>query len=257
MRDSRAVLLAAGVAMGTFATRAPGDEGVVEYRGICNASAAVSLEGGRFLVADDEDNPTTFLRVYRNGQPGGPLAAIPLSSTALQLDTSRDLEMDLEAAAQVGDRIYWIGSHSASKNAKPRPNRRRLFATSVTLHGDDVQVDVIGQPYKSLIEDLDADPEYAGFRLGEAGKLASKAPGGLSIEGLTATPEGDLIVGFRNPIPGGKALLAHLKNPKGVTEGKPAKFGKPIRLKLGGLGVRSMEWSEDLRRYLIVGGQSG
>ena len=60
-------------------------------------------------MADDEDNPTTFLRVYRNGQPGGPLAAIPLSGTALQLDTTQDLEMDVEAAAQVGDRISWIG----------------------------------------------------------------------------------------------------------------------------------------------------
>src|SRR3954453_21598541 len=116
MSHSRAAFLLALLVMGSQANRVTGDDGVVEYRGICNASAAVSLKGGLFLVADDEDNPTTFLRVYRNGLPGGPLAAIPPSSTALQLDTTQDLEMDLEAAAQVGDRIYWIGSHSASKN---------------------------------------------------------------------------------------------------------------------------------------------
>jgi hypothetical protein len=74
---------------------------------------------------------------------------------------------------------------------------------------------------------------------------------------LAATLEGDPLIGFRNPVPGSKALIARLKNPKGVTEGKPARFGPPIRLDLVGLGIRSLEWSDELRNYLIVGGPAG
>jgi hypothetical protein len=32
-------------------------------------------------------------------------------------------------------------------------------------------------------------------------------PGGLNIEGLAATPDGQLLIGFRNPLSEGKALL--------------------------------------------------
>ena len=42
-----------------------------------------------------------------------------------------------------------------------------------------------------------------------------------------------------------------------MTNEKPAKFGAPIQLDLGGLGVRSMERAESLNAYLIVGGLPG
>jgi hypothetical protein len=232
----------------------PGPE--VEYRGLCNASAAVAIGDGRFLVADDEDRPTTFLRVYRQGQPDPVAAPIEISNKAMDLDRDEDLEVDIEGAAQVGERVYWIGSHGASKNGKARHNRRRLFATRVSTRENSVRVEVVGRPYKHLIRDLD-EGEYAKFHLKEAAKLPPKDAGALSIEGLAATPEGDLLIGFRNPVPDGKALIARLKNPKGVTDDRPASFGAPIRLDLGGLGVRSLEWAGPLRAYLIVGGQPG
>lgn len=248
--SSVATLLALLPAPATFGAPPPV---VVEYPGCCNASAAVSLGDGRFVVADDEDNPTTFLRVYRNGQAEEPLAA-PLSTERLQLDTSESLEVDIEGAARIDDRIYWIGSHSANKKGKEAKNRRRLFATTVTATTSSVTADVVGAPYRHLVRDLDNHPGYARFHLKDAGKVAPKLPGGLSIEGLAATPEGDLLIGFRNPIPDGKALIARLKNPKGVTEEKDAKFGPPILLKLDGLGIRSLEWAPALNQYTIVGG---
>ena len=244
------------MALGLVVTAAAADPpagAVIEYQGLCNASAAVALDGGRFLVADDEDKPKTFLRVYRSGRPEGPLSALPLPNDALELDPSKDLEVDIEGAARIGDRIYWIGSHSANNEGRPRPNRCRLFATRVITEGSEVRVEVVDRPYK----DLDKDDGYAEFGLKKAGKLAPEGAGGLSIEGLAATPRGDLLIGFRNPVPGGTALIAMLKNPKGVTDGKPAKFGAPIRLDLGGLGVRSLEWAESLNAYLIVGGLPG
>ena len=257
MRDKCSeVLMALGLVVTAVAAGPPAGA-VISYKGLCNASAAVAIDGDRFLVADDEDKPTTFLRLYRSGQPDGPLSDLLLPNDALELDPSEDLEVDIEGAARIGDRVYWIGSHSANKEGKARPNRRRLFATKVTTAGAEVRVEVVNHPYKHLIRDLDEDNRYSGFGLKEAGHLAPKAAGGLSIEGLAATPDGDLLIGFRNPVPGGKALIARLKNPKGVTNGKPAEFGAPIRLDLNGLGVRSMEWAAAINAYLIVGGLPG
>jgi Protein of unknown function (DUF3616) len=251
------VLMALGLVVTAVAAGPPAGA-VISYKGLCNASAAVAIDGDRFLVADDEDKPTTFLRVYRSGQPDGPLFALPLPNDALELDLSEDLEVDIEGAARIGDRVYWIGSHSTNKNGKERPNRHRLFATKVTTEGAEVRVEVVNHTYKSLIDDLDHDHRYSGFGLKEAGRRPPKADGGLSIEGLAATPDGDLLIGFRNPVlPHGKALIARLKNPKGVTNGKPADFGAPIQLDLNGLGVRSMERAETLNAYLIIGGPPG
>jgi hypothetical protein len=194
------------------------------------------------------------LRLYRVGQGEEPLSEKPIPDDILDLDPApEDPEVDIEGAAQVGDRVYWIGSHGASKNAKKRPNRHRLFATRLRVDGEQLTIERVGKPYKDLIRDLDADDRYAPFHLKDAAKKEPKADGALSIEGLASTPDGELLIGFRNPIPQGMALVARLKNPHKVIAGQPAKFGKPIRLDLGGLGIRSLE-----RRgndYVIVAGR--
>src|SRR5436190_1450267 len=78
------------------------------------------------------------------------------------------------------------------------------------------------------------------FKLGDAAKKAPKEEGGLNIESLCAVGE-TLYIGFRNPIPNGKALIVPLVNPSAVVdEGKPAQLGKPILIDLGGLGLRDM-----------------
>jgi hypothetical protein len=80
----------------------------------------------------------------------------------------------------------------------------------------------------------------------------------LNIEGLTATPTGGLLVGFRNPIPGGKALIVPIENPLDVVMGKAkAKLGAPILLPLGGLGIRSFEYAAARNEFLIVAGPDG
>lgn len=76
----------------------------------------------------------------------------------------------------------------------------------------------------------------------------------INIEGLSRTPEGALLIGFRNPLPGGKALLVPLANPQDVVDGKPAKAGEPSFLSLGGRGIRSIEYFEPKGKYLIVAG---
>jgi hypothetical protein len=173
--------------------------------------------------------------------------------------------MDLEGAARLGPLVYWIGSHSAGEGpgaaGAPRPNRQRLFATRLGLESGDkgkgvaVTVEPVGRPYQTLLADLEADPRYAPFGLDQAAKRPGKAKDGLNIEGLAATPNGQLLIGFRNPLPQGKALVAPLTNPGAVLAGEAARFGEPVLLELGGLGIRSLEMVNG--SLLIVAGPSG
>lgn len=110
----------------------------------------------------------------------------------------------------------------------------------------------VGKHYTNLVADLSREPKLARFRLGEAAKLAPKAPGGFNIEALTDAPQGTLLIGFRNPIPERRALLVPLVNPNEVLTGQTPKFGEPILLDLGGLGLRGIG-STGRGYYLMAG----
>lgn len=233
-----------------------------KYTGMCNASAAAALDNNSFVVADDEDN---ILRIYDKNETARPLQTISLSKIFPEaIQDGEDLEIDLEAAAVLGDKIFWIGSHSTSRKGKFRPARHRLFALQFTP-GPDGQFVVtrVGQVYTALISDLEKEDRYKKYKLHEAKTIKPKNLGGLSIEGLAATPTGELLIGFRNPLSGGKvkkgrlvggqALLVPLLNPLDVIEGVDAQFGDPIDLDLDGYGIRSIE-SRHSEEYLIVAG---
>ena len=206
-----------------------------------------------FVVANDEDN---VLRVYRRGEPGKPVADCDLTSF-LKIDPKHP-ECDLEGATTLGSRVWWIGSHGANKDGKYRPNRHRLFATEVKVTAaGEVKITPVGKPYRGLVAALDQDRQTARYELGRAARMRPVAAGALNIEGLAASPAGELLIGFRNPLPGGKALIVPLENPNDVIQGKDPAFGKPIELALGGLGIRSMEYFPPLKKYLIIAGPYG
>jgi hypothetical protein len=197
------------------------------YEGLCDASAAVALDARHFVVADDERNT---LVIYRHGD----------AQRVGELDLGKFLnarkESDLEGAAQVGDRIYWIASHARNSQGELREDRHRLFATEAR----GTTLAPVGQPYTRLQGDLLAAPALASLLREAAGK-AAEADGGFNIEGLAATPDGGLLIGLRNPVPQGKAIVVPLLNPAELIGGKgPARFGVALRLDLGGRGVRSI-----------------
>jgi Protein of unknown function (DUF3616) len=193
--------------------------------------------------------------VYRRDKSGRPVQTVDLTSL-LKPDPEHP-EADVEGATRVGDRVDWITSHGANKNGKLRPSRHRLFATDVKVVGNKMTIAPVGTPYKNLLRNLIDAPGLKEFKLGEAATKAPEEPGGLNIEGLTSTPQGGLLIAFRNPLPDGKALLVPLENPKEVVEGKAAKLGQPILLSLDGLGVRSIEYFAPIAKYLIVAGPHG
>lgn len=214
---------------------------------MCDASAAVAVGERFFLVANDEDN---VLRLYRNDSSGQPVQVLDLNRW-LELE-GKSRETDLEGAAQIGTRVYWIGSHGRNVEGKERANRSRLIATDLSFLGGRIALSPVGVAYKTLLADLTRDARYREFRLDQAAGLAPKEKGALNIEGLAATPEGHLLVGFRNPIPNGKALVAPILNPDRIILGQSGQFGDPILLELNGLGIRDMV--RQANRYLILAG---
>ncbi len=255
MSASRSSVFAAAILASSLAGGASPSEtsAVMTRSGACDASGAVAVGPGTFVVASDEDN---VLRVYGSND-------VPPQPGALDISAFLGLkpggpEADLEGATRIGDVIYWITSHGADRKGRPRPSGRRLFATQVAVVDGRAQFTPVGQPYEALVEDFIADPGLHPFGLKAAAKRAPKTPNALNIEGLTATPEGGLLIGFRNPIPQGKALVVPLLNPKDVVMGKAkAKLGSPILLSLAGRGIRSIEYSAGRGEYLIVAGPDG
>jgi hypothetical protein len=207
------------------------------FRGASDASAAVWGADGRLWVADDESN---ILQIWPS--TGGS----PVGMVAVGLDGD---EADLEGAATVGDRRWFIGSHGRNKDAKRRPSRQVLFAI-------DPDGKVLGR-IRSLLPALLAIPELAPT-FDAAEPLAPKE-GGIDIEGLAEDADHtDLWIGFRSPLsPDGDAWAVRLLHPEMMLTGAPAAFDAPVRLHLGGRGVRSMEWDEGRKQYWIVAGPAG
>jgi hypothetical protein len=218
---------------------------VINHTGMCDASAGIAFDADHFIVANDERNR---LLIYKRGerQPIG--TGIDLAPF---LETNPTKESDLEGAATIGNRIYWISSHGRNKDGEVQARRHRFFATEIRP-GQSPSVAVIGTPYKNLLKDmLEIDALKA--RLSAAEPLAPEAPGGLNIEGLAATSDGKLLIGFRNPLPQDRALIVPLENPSEVVEGKKAKFGAPIELDgIEKRGIRSIERVGS--EYLLIAG---
>ncbi len=239
---------------------------VFTFREACDGSAAVALDREHFAVADDDSN---VLRIYRVGHASPLPSSIDLNVFLKAREKKNKpgvfKEADIEGAARIGDRIYWIGSHGRDSNGEDEPERARFFSTRIVANKDGPRLDPVGtDPYVKLRDDMLADPDLklAKLKLAEAyapGKKKGPAPEsdtGFNIEALAATPDGQLLVGFRNPRPENLALIVPIKNPGEVVDkGSKPVFGRPIRLDLGGRGIRSMEWIGD--RYVIVAGPHG
>lgn len=215
------------------------------YRGMSDASAAAPLGPDHFVVANDERNQ---LKIYLRGT-AEPVEVLDLSGF---LGTKAHKESDLEGAAAIGERIYWISSHGRNKKGEVQERRHRFFATENVASAGLVPV---GRPYTRLLEDMINAEHLDKYDLVKASGMTPEAAGAFNIEGLAATLDGGLLIGLRNPAPRGMALVLPLLNPAQVVEGARARFGEAIELDLGGLAIRSMELVG--LAYMIVAGPPG
>jgi hypothetical protein len=234
----------------------------IHYAGISNPSGAVALDSHKFIVADDEDN---LLRIYDRGITAQPLQIIALKEVFKNdITDGEGMEIDLEGATLLNDTFFWIGSHSTDRKGNFCPARHRLLSMQIKPDSDgQFTASRTGSIYSRLIADLEHDKRFDKYHLSKAKTLPPDTMGGLSIEGLATTPENGLLIGFRNPLNGGKekngrlkkgqALLVPLLNPFEVISGQAASFGDPIELNLGGYGIRDIVLRKK-HKYLIVAG---
>lgn len=232
---------------------APAQAEETRYFGLCDASAAVALGETHFVVADDDRH---VLTIYQRGKPEAVACVELLRNSGECLPRAKATKSDIEGAARIGDRIYWISSHARNQDGEIKAQRRQFFATDVLASAASPTVSAATPPYTRLIEDIAADPRFAVLSTASKQAIDPEMPGGLNIEGLTATPDGQLLIGFRNPLSEGKALLLPLRNPAAVIDQKARPvFGDLIALDLGERGIRSIDFVAP--RFAIVAGPVG
>ena len=246
---------------GSLAAAEP-NQAVFQFYGLSDASAAVGLDSQTFVAADDERN---VLMLYRVG------AARPVGEYDLNgflRPEAAHPEADMEGAARVGERVYWISSHGRNQDGKLRPSRYRFFATELTREEKDWQVKPVGKYRADLLKMLLREPKLKMLGLDKLTRLDDKlkkkdreelAPKrkGLNIEALAAGAAGPLYLGLRNPLHQGRAIVIPLTNPAAVIEGEEAKFDQPLLWDLAGRGIRGMEYNPRDRKFYILAGPPG
>jgi hypothetical protein len=267
VRPAKTLILVISALACTTAAASP-QEGIITFHGLSDASAAIAVKD-MFIVADDETNS---LRLYKTADPSAPISTLDLTRF-LSIEPDHP-EADIEAAAVVGNRIYWITSHGRNKDGKLRPNRNRFFATDIKADNDNIQITPAGRPCSTLLQSMFRNTDLVALGLYQSAllyntdiskkqqeKLAPKDEG-LNIEGLAASPDGKtLYIAFRNPRPINhvnhrpNALVVTLANPDAVINdhAEPV-FAPPLLWDLNGLGIRSIEYSPFHKAFFLIAG---
>ncbi len=262
----------------TFAYAASKDDrgGGRFHTGVSDGSPAMAIDANYMFAGDDENQ---IVRVFSRSNSGPAILQFDLNPFLGLNDLYDDgtpREIDLEGSTRVGNRLYWIGSHSHSQDSEVRTNRGRVFATDLSGSGTNVQLNFVGR-YDYLKLDLmmwDATNghgrgnNYYGLAGSGAAGVDPKAVdgSGFNIEGLAMAPGSSEVayIGFRAPLVPTtnrvKSLIVPVLNfatlsVSSATNPGLARFGAPIELNLGGRGIRSIEGNAG--GYLIVSGPPG
>ena len=189
------------------------------FKGICDASAAVALDESRIIVGDDEK---AWLSIY-SLEGGDRLEKIDLPpSPTMASGRGRPAGGRHRGGHSLRRPIVWISSNGRTKKGDVRSERFQLFVSHRLGADGQSWASGFSQSFHGLPAAVAAttDAGYAPLReaignLKKKDKLAPKKHG-LNVEGLSVSRDGkDLLIGLRNPQPGGKAVLFTVENAAG------------------------------------------
>ena len=178
-----------------------------------------------------------WMRLDQNGKQVGPIKTVELGVSI----------EDIEGITTDGTYFYVVSSQSRPKAiAKAGLVRFKFDARSQIVEG----VESISGLKKFLVENV--------AELREEGDRKSK-DGGVNIEGLAWDPrQGRLLLGLRSPIVDGQGLLVplRLRDPRGAfsIDNLEVEGSRAIRLPLGGLGIRGIEYDGRANLFRIISG---
>ena len=215
--------------------------------GLYEPSAIQQLPDGRFLVVEDEKQHSfSLVRVHPDGSVNTELlgpAPQPDDDGSWKLDDLEGLTLDQSGYA------YAITSHSRDGDGDEKKSRDKLIRFRIEQNHAVGPIVVSG-----LKRALTATHPV----LAAAAAIPDvKSGGGLNIEALAMSPDQQrLLIGFRSPLQGGRAIVASVENPSALfDDGAPAQISATLTtLDLGGNGIRGMSYIPALNGYLVIGG---
>lgn len=213
--------------------------------GLYEPSSIQQLADGRFLVVEDEkSHPFSLVTISAaGGVSSTPLLPPAGDDAAWKLD-------DLEALAL--DRagyVYALTSHSRDAEGEEKKARDKLVC--FRIEGGRMTEPMLVRGLKPAL--LGAHPVLAAA----AGIQDVKSSGGFNIEAMEISADGrQLLVGFRSPLLGQRAIIACVENPAAIFErGEPPRISPAlITLDLGGDGIRGLAYLPALDGYLVISG---
>ncbi len=215
--------------------------------GLFEPSAIEQLPDGRFLVVEDEkQHPFSLVTISHDGivtskalRPG----FFQSFNDFWELDDLEGLTRD-----QSGN-FYALTSHSRDGDGDEKQARDRLVR--FRIEGNDVIERKVSSGLKRALV-------YTHPVLAAAARIQDvKRGGGLNIESLQMTPDQQrLLIGFRSPLQGNRAIIASVENPAAIFDAgeSPVVSTTLVTLDLGGNGIRGMAHISALGGYLIISG---
>jgi hypothetical protein len=223
---------------GKAKVKIPSATGGIRFEGgPFEASGVVAVPGtnGVLLIDDARSEEVLWMQIDESGRQAGPLKPIPLG---VSVD-------DPEGITSDGTYFYVIGSQSSEKAG----DRNALVRFAFDAGNQTAQNAGVMMNLRDFL--LSNVPEL------NTGKKASE--GGLNIEGIAWDfKRGRWLLGLRAPQKDGNALVVAIKlrNPSGPfsIDNLQLAENSPIQLKLGGMGVRDINFDPESNSFMIISG---
>jgi hypothetical protein len=203
------------------------------------ASGVAHVPGtnGVLFVDDGRPDQIFWMELGEDLIQSGPVKAIKLGASVI----------DLEGITTDGSRFYIVGSQSKSKGG----DLTGLVRFNFQAEGQRVEA----------VETVDGLKKFLADNVAELQGMANTSykDGGINVEGIAWDAKGGrILLGLRSPVVDGHALVVPLKlqDPQGPFSQDNLKVegAKAIRLPLATSGIRSIEFDERRKAFVIITG---